>query len=30
MEAYFEFFLIGYMNYKTAEFTFNGETLGVL
>jgi hypothetical protein len=30
MEAYFEFFLIGYMNYKTAEFTYNGETLGVL
>ena len=30
MEAYFEFFLIGYMNYKTADFTYNGETLGVL
>lgn len=30
MEAYYEFFLIGYMNYKTAEFTYNGEVLGVL
>ena len=30
MEAYFEFFLIGYMNLQTAEFTFNGEKLGVI
>ena len=30
MEAYYEFFLIGYMNYQTAEFTFNGEKLGVI
>jgi len=30
MEAYFEFFLIGHMNYQTARFTLNGEKLGVL
>lgn len=30
MEAYIEFFLIGYMNILTAEFIYNGEKLGVL
>ena len=30
MEAYFEFFLFGQMNYKTAKFTYNGEKLGVI
>ena len=30
MEAYFEFFLIGHMNYQTANLTLSGEILGVL
>ena len=30
MEAYFEFFLVGFMNYQSAKFTLNGEILGVL
>jgi len=28
MEAYYEFYLVGYMNYKTAEFSYIGEKLG--
>ena len=30
MEAYFEFFLIGYMNYQTVSFTYNGEKIGII
>ncbi len=30
MEAYFEFYLIGHMNYQTINFSFNGEILGAL
>jgi hypothetical protein len=30
MEAYYEFFLLGYMNYQTAKFSYNGEILAVL
>ena len=30
MEAYFEFYLIGHMNYNTINFLFNGEILGAL
>ncbi len=30
MEAYFEFFLIGFMNFQTAKLTTNGEVLGIL
>ena len=30
MEAYYEFFLVGYMNYQTLKFNFIGEKLGAL
>jgi len=30
MEAYFEFYLIGYMNYQTLNFSFIGEKLGAI
>ena len=30
MEAYYEFFLIGHMNYLTAKFTLIGEKLGII
>ena len=30
MEAYFEFYLIGYMNYQTLSFSFIGEKLGAI
>ena len=30
MEAYFEFYLIGYMNIQTAEFSFIGDKLGLI
>ena len=30
MEAYFEFYLIGHMNYQTINFSTNGEILGAL
>lgn len=30
MEAYYEFFLIGHMNYLTAQFTYIGEKLGLI
>jgi hypothetical protein len=30
MEAYFEFYLIGFMNFKNILITYNGEKLGVL
>ena len=30
LEAYFEFYLIGHMNYQTINFSTNGEILGAL
>jgi len=30
MESYFEFYLVGHMNYQSINFSFIGEILGAL